>query len=405
MQAPHQAALPDDLAIVLDGGGARAAYQVGLLRWLARRYPELRLPIITGVSAGAINAVFLASHPGSLSEAADELSRLWSTLTVDEVFRVDARSLGRNIMHWGLRLVSGGRALAPPLRGLVDTAPLRRTLAAALDVSAGGEIPGIERNLRDGRLSGLVVITSSYTTGQTVAWVQGRDLRDWDRAFRCSRQARITVDHVMGSAALPILFPAVELEGAWYGDGGIRLVTPFSPAVHLGANRLLAFSTRYARTRREADQPQVEGYPPPLQIAGQLLNAIFLDDHDRDAMNLARLNQLIADVPPERRHGLRVVDMVLIRPSKDLGRLAREFEPKLPHLFRHLVRSAGARETRSPDLLSLLMFQPDYLKTLIDIGEADAEAQAGPIAALLRAEPPVTPAGSGAPQVAVVPAV
>ncbi len=402
---PPEPTSSDDLAIVLDGGGARAAYQVGLLRWLARRYPDLRLPIITGVSAGAINAVFLASHPGSLTEAADELSRLWSTLTVDEVFRVDARSLGRNVLHWGLRLVSGGRWLAPPLRGLVDNAPLRRTLSAALGVSAGGEIPGIERNLAEGRLAGLVVITSSYTTGQTVAWVQGRDLRDWDRPFRCSHQSRITVDHIMASAALPLLFPAVELEGTWHGDGGIRLMTPLSPAVHLGANRLLAFSTRYNRTRREADQPQVEGYPPPLQIAGQLLNAIFLDDHDRDAMNLARLNQLLADVPPERRQGLRVVDMVLIRPSQDLGRLAREFEPRLPRVFRHLVRGAGARDTQSPDLLSLLMFQSDYLKKLMDIGEADAEAQAGPIAALLRADAPVSPAASGAPQVAVVPAV
>ncbi len=313
---PLEPAPPDDLAIVLDGGGARAAYQVGLLRWLARRYPDLRLPIITGVSAGAINAVFLAAHPGPLAAAVDELSRLWSELTVEKVFRVDARSLGRNVASWGLRLISGGRVLGPPLRGLVDTAPLRRTLATSLGLNGSAEVTGIARNLREGRLAGLAVITSSYTTGQTVAWVEGRELKDWDRPFRCSRQTRVTLDHVMASAALPLLFPAVALEQAWYGDGGIRLVTPFSPAVHLGANRLLAFSTRYNRSQREADQPQVEGYPPPLQIAGQLLNAIFLDDHDRDAMNLARLNQLVAALPPDRRHGLRVVDMVLIRPSK-----------------------------------------------------------------------------------------
>ena len=371
----------DDLAIVLDGGGARAAYQVGLLRWLGRKYPHLRLPIITGVSAGAINAVFLAAHPGPLDAAVEELSNLWRTLTVDKVFLADPASLGRSVMHWGLRLLLGGRAVRPPLRGFVDTAPLRETLAKAFRVDADGEIDGIRRGVIDGRLVALAVMTSSYTTGQTVAWVEGKNLEDWERPFRRSRQTTITVDHVMASAALPLLFPAVELDNAWYGDGGIRLVTPLSPAVHLGANRLLAFSTRYSRSDSEAEQPQVYGYPPPLQIAGQLLNAIFLDDHDRDALTLRRINSLVSLVPPEARQKLRPVDIVLVRPSQDLGKLAGEYEPTLPHSFRYLVRSAGARDTRSPDLLSFLLFQPDYIKRLMDIGEEDGERQAAEIGA------------------------
>ncbi len=373
----------DDLAIVLDGGGARAAYQVGLLRWLGRRYPTLRLPIITGVSAGAINAVFLAAHQGPLQAAVEDLSALWSALTVDKVFRVDALTLGRNLMYWGLRLVSGGRILAPPLRGLLQTGPLRETLRSAFGTGDTGEIGGIARNVEEGRLVALAVLTSSYTTGQTVAWVHGRGIQDWDRPFRCSRQARLTVDHVMASTALPLLFAAIPLDHAWYGDGGIRLVTPFSPALHLGANRLLAFSTRYARSPSEAAQPQVEGYPPPLQVAGQLLNAIFLDDHERDATNLRRINDLVAALPPDKRGHLRPVDMVLVRPSQDLGRLSREFEARMPRSFRYLARGAGARDTRSPDLLSLLMFQPDYIRTLMEIGEADGERQAGEIDALV----------------------
>ena len=379
MTLPHR----DDLAIVLDGGGARAAYQVGLLRSLGRRYPNLRLPIITGVSAGAINAVFLAAHPGPFGAAVEELSDLWRALTVDKVFNVHPGSLGRTVAHWGLRLLLGGRAVRPPLRGFVDTAPLRETLTAAFRVDAHGEIAGIRRSVLEGRLVALAVITSSYTTGQTVAWVEGKNLEDWERPFRRSRQARITVDHVMASAALPLLFPAVELDSAWYGDGGIRLVTPLSPAVHLGANRLVAFSTRYSRTVREADQPQVEGYPPPLQIAGQLLNAVFLDDHDRDALTLRRINSLVSALPPESRQGLRPVDIVLVRPSQDLGKLASEYEPSLPSSFRYLVRSAGARDTRSPDLLSFLLFQPDYIKRLMEIGEADGERQAAEIGALI----------------------
>jgi NTE family protein len=374
----------DDLAMVLDGGGARAAYQVGLLRALARRHPDLRLPMLTGVSAGALNAVFLAAHPGPFAAAVEELSDIWSSLTVDHVFRDDSSSLLGNLLHWGVRLVGGGRTVAPPFRGLVDTAPLRRTLENVLKPDENGVIPGIARNLESNRLLGLAIVTSSYTTGGSVTWVQGREVQDWDRPFRMSRQAPITIDHVMASAALPFLFPAVQLGNAWYGDGGIRLLTPLSPAVHLGANRLLAFSTRYARKRNDAEQPQVHGYPPPIQIADQLLSAIFLDDHDHDAMNLARLNELLDDLPPEKRHGLRLIDLVFIRPSEDIGRLAAEYEVRLPFFLRHLLRSAGARKTTNPHLLSLMMFEPGYVKRLMEIGEADGEARADDIATLLQ---------------------
>ena len=375
----------DDLAIVLDGGGARAAYQVGLLRWIARRHPKLRLRLLTGVSAGAINAVFLASHRGPFSSAVDDLSTIWASLTIDQVFRVDTRSLVGNLWQWGLRLVSGGGTIAPPLSGLVDTTPLRRTLETVFTLAPSGEIEGIGDNLDAGRLAAVAIVTSSYTTGRSVAWVQGRDIQDWERPFRHSTQTHLTVDHVMASTALPLLFPAVKLENAWYGDGGIRRIAPLAAAIHLGASRILAFSTRYTRSQDEAERPQVRGYPAPMQIAGQLLNAIFLDDHDRDALNLARINHLLADLPPEKRCGLRIIDLVLIRPSQDIGRLAADFEVRLPRFFRHLVRSAGARETSSPDLLSLLMFDPAYLKALVDIGEADAEARADDIDAILKA--------------------
>jgi len=288
--------------------------------------------------------------------------------------------------------VSGGGTVAPPLRGLVDTEPLRRTLVTALGSNADSEIAGIARNLASKKLVGLAVVTSSYTTGRTVAWVEGHNIQDWERPFRHSRQTRLTVDHVVASSALPLLFPAVKLDGAWYGDGGIRLITPFAAAIHMGANRLLAFSTKYPRTTADADRPQVTGYPPPAQIAGQLLNAIFLDDHERDALTLSRINWLLADMPPERRQGLRILDLVFIRPSTNLGRLAGDFEPRLPWMLRHLLRSAGARATTNPDLLSLLMFDPGYLKALMEIGEADAEAHAQEIDSLLK--PSTAPPGN-----------
>ena len=379
------------MAIVLTGGGARAAYQVGYLRWIARNVPDVNFPIITGVSAGAINAAFLASYPGTQGEAIERLTTLWESLSVKQVFRVDTSSLLGNLAKWSVRLVSGGGAVAPVVRGLVDTDPLRHTLEAAFKISEDGMSRGVAQQLRSRRLWALAIVTSNYTTGQSVIWTQGRNLKDWERPARRSRQTTISLDHVMASAALPLFFPAVALDGEWYGDGGIRLTAPCSPAIHLGATRILSLSTRYTKTLEEAAQPEVVGYPPPLQISGQLLNAIFLDDLGRDAQELQRINMLLREVPPEKRRGLRPIQLLVARPSQDLGRLVAEYEPRLPRLFRHLTRSLGSRETSTPDVLSLLAFDPDYISALIAIGEADAAKQAGEIRALLGVDIVSTP--------------
>ena len=373
----------NDVAIVLTGGGARAAYQVGFLRWIARNIPDVNFPIVTGVSAGAINAAFLASYPGPQDEAIEHLTTLWESLSVEQVFRVDTSSLLSNVARWSLRLVSGGGTIAPTVRGLVDTDPLRDTLENAFSFTEDGMSSGVARQLTSRRLWALAIVTSSYTTGQSVIWIQGRDLTDWERPERRSRQTSISLDHVMASAALPLFFPAIELCGAWYGDGGIRLTTPCSPAIHLGATRILALSTRHDASREEADQPKVAGYPPPLQISGQLLNAIFLDDLSRDAQELQRINMLLRDVPREKRRGLRPIQLVVARPSRDLGKLVAEYESRLPRLFRHLTRSLGSRETSTPDILSLLAFDPQYISALITIGESDAATHADEIRALL----------------------
>ena len=374
----------DMLGIVLTGGGARAAYQVGFLRWMAQQFPEMNFPILTGVSAGAINAAYLASHTGTQVEAVEHLNELWRELTVDKVFRVDAPSLISHVARWGLRLLSGGSPLAPRVQGMVDTTPLTETLRTGFGLIPGGdELPGIVHNLEEGRLCALGIVTSNYNTGQSVTWIQGRDLTAWERPKRRSRKSRLTLEHVMASSALPLFFPAVNLEGNWHGDGGIRLTAPCSPAIHLGATCILVVSTQYKASTNEAGEPMIRGYPPPLQIAGQLLNAIFLDDLSRDAQNLDRINMLLSGVPHERRQGLRPIKLLVARPSRDLGKMVAAFEPKLPPVFRYLVRSLGSRETSSPDVLSLLAFDPEYLGALIDLGEADAAAQADEISAFL----------------------
>jgi NTE family protein len=381
--APHTA-YPDlapgqlrALGLVMGGGGARAAYQVGMLRALAKRAPDLEVPIITGTSAGAINAVHLAAHPGTFAEAVEDLVRLWSDLRMDQVFRVDSPYLARNLLRWGLQLATGGWLRGPgELRSLVETMPLRRFLCRALGTPGGSDRPieGIRANIEAGRLRALAISTSSYTTGRSVTWVEGREgLTPWERPLRRARVTRMTVDHVMASAALPLIFPAVQVGGEWYGDGGIRLSAPLSPALHLGADRILAISTRFDRTTAEEERPQVEGYPPPAQVAGQLMNAVFLDLLDQDTWRVQQTNRLLRHVPPEERGDLRVVDIVTLRPSLDLGRLAADFEIDLPRFFRFLVRGLGTDRTRSPDLLSFVLFEPGYLGRLIELGEKDAE--------------------------------
>ena len=366
-----------DLALMLSGGGARAAYQVGFLRVLAREFPGVVPGILTGVSAGGINAAYLAARQGTFEQKVEHLAEIWSGIRIDDVFRVDLRDLAARTVRWGSRLLGGGRQPLTQARSMVDTAPLRQLVGRLLEAN-GAEVPGIQRSLDEGWLRAIALTASSYTTGQSVTWVQTRDdcrIDSWERPQRKSIGCRLGVEHVMASAALPFFFPAVEVDGAWYGDGGIRLTAPLAPAVHLGATRIIAVSTRYARSRDEADRPAIAGYPPPAQVAGVLYNAIFLDQLDNDALEMGRINELISRLPESARGGHRRIDLLLLRPSVDLGRLANDYEPDLPRPFRFLARGLGTRETRSNDMLSLVMFQPDYLRRLIGLGEADAAAR------------------------------
>ncbi len=365
-----------DLALMLSGGGARAAYQVGFLRLLAREFPDVVPGILTGVSAGGLNAAYLAARQEAFATTVERLADAWTGIRIEDVFRVDLRDLASRTIRWGGRLLGGGSHPVQPARSLVDTAPLRELVGRLLDADGSG-IPGIAQSLQAGWLRAIALTASSYTTGQSVTWVQTRDCRieAWERPQRKSVSCQLIVEHVMASASLPFFCPAIEVDGSWYGDGGIRLTAPLSPAVHLGAKRIIAVSTRYARSRDEADRPVIAGYPPPAQVAGVLYNAIFLDQLDGDALELRRINDLIARLPDSERSGFRHVDLLLLRPSVDLGRLANDYEPELPRPFRFLTRGLGTRETRSNDMLSLVMFQGDYVRRLIDIGEADAAAR------------------------------
>lgn len=374
----------NELAFALGGGGARGAYQLGFLRHLARRYPDLAVPILTGVSAGAINAAHLANNIDSFAGKVQRLTELWCGISVDQVFRADLRSLLSHLLRWGAQLtVLGGRRGIPQVRGLVDTSPLHRFLCRALECD-DGSLPRVEQNLASGALRALAITATNYATGQTVTWYQGRGVEAWRRPWRVSVATRLRLEHVMASASLPLFFPAVKVGETWYGDGGVRLHSPLAPAVHLGAGRIVAVSTRHRQADQAAPHEVISGYPPPAQVLGVLLNAIFLDLLDQDAMQLERVNSLIDDPLVRAKHPeLRPVRLLILRPSHDLGELARDYEPRLPAGFRFLTRRLGTRETRSQDLLSMVMFQGDYVDRLIDMGEADADARADEIAAII----------------------
>ncbi len=374
---------PVELCLALGGGGARGAYQVGVLRAVADRYPDLEVPLITGVSAGSINAAHLANHTGGFREKVEDLVGLWSDLTIDQVFRVSPWDLAGHLARWGLELsLLGGSERAEHVRGLVDTTPLADFLDRHL-ACVEGRLCGIERNLAEGRLRAVALPTTSYATGRTITWFEGRGVEPWERPNRRGLPCELRLEHVLASSALPFFFPAIEVEGQWYGDGGLRLTAPLAPAIHLGAGRILAVSTRYGRSSAEAAELDFQGYPPPAQIAGILLNAIFLDLLDHDAAHLERINDLLAQLPSGGASPFRRVGLFVVRPSVDIGRLARRHEPKLPRAFRFLTRRLGTQRSRTSDLLSLVMFEPGYLQRLMDIGERDARERLDELAAFL----------------------
>lgn len=365
---------PGKLGLVLSGGGARGAYQAGVLAYIGEFFPETRFPIITGVSAGAINSAQLAQHVGGIGSAVQDLAESWRGIEAQAVYEPKslfqmARRLfwNRDISHMSEeQLREGSHALA-------DTSPLREYLIGALRASPEGRLVGIEDNLRRGALEAYAVITTNYATGQAVVFIEGEKKERWKRADRLSVKAELTVDHIMASTALPLIFPAVRLGDAWYGDGGISLNAPLAPALHLGADHLLAIATRYPRSRREADQPQILGYPPLAQILGLMLGSVFNDTLDQDVEMTTRLNHLLEKLPASERGLLRPVKLCVIRPSRDIAHMARAYEVKLEGFLNFLTTSLGSAETRSPEWLSMILFQREYVEQLMEVGYEDAE--------------------------------
>ncbi len=353
------------IGLVLSGGGARSAYQVGVLQFLAERLPDFRFPIYTGVSAGAINATYLAGHGGAFLEATRGLRAAWSGLSSDRVFRLNLGPLTTA----GIRWLAAGSPGRKTMRSLVDTSPLRQFLRGMIRTE------GIDANIASGRLRALGLSSMSYTTGETITFVHGADgIRPWERAMRRGVLDRITIDHVMASSALPLIFPAVRVGDHYFGDGAVRQGAPLAPAIHLGADRILAIANRYPHPWENGPGNADPLQPLPAQIIGHLFHSVFLDALDADAERLETVNRLVARTSSASRD-LRAIRFLVVRPSQDVGKLAVSYREMLPRPMRVLLRGLGAYRAKDANFLSYLIFAEPFLTRLMDLGYEDAQRQ------------------------------
>lgn len=379
-------------ALVLTGGGARGAYQAGVLRGIAELLgPDagsFPFSILTGVSAGAINASFLAAQPGAFDAGARALCELWATLQPKSVIKTDALTIGKLGARWFRDLTSGGSLGRERITHLLDSSPLRKFLGDKIDFEQ------IQRNIRTRGLRAVSCTATNYTTGTAMTFFDGEDdIAPWTRSARLGKRERLGVDHVLASAAIPIFFGPVRLGNAYFGDGGIRMGTPLSPAIHLGAERILAVGIRYCRPNEEVyelNEAAEAGSLTLADIAGVLLNALFLDALDADAERLLRINQTVELLHPERLaahpYHLRRIPFLALRPSRDLGALAADQFDRFPRILRYLLKGMGAGRDKGWDLLSYLAFDASYTTCLIEVGYEDALRQRREIEAFFAGE-------------------
>jgi NTE family protein len=383
------------LGLVLTGGGARSAFQVGAMRAIATMLGSGPLPfdVVTGISAGALNTVALASGADDFAATAEALARTWLSLTQERVYRTGALGLARIGTRWIIDLSAGGLIRRSGINYLLDPSPLRELLEREIPLGR------MRRHLRAGRLRGVAVSATNYHTAAGVTFYEGdAGIQPWTRASRVGVRSRLTLEHVMASAAIPVFFPPVRLGEAFYGDGCVRMNYPMSPAVHLGADRILAVSVRHLRQPGDTlhdERGGRAGRMPVSEIAGVLLNSVFLDSLDSDYERLQRVNRTVALVPRDRLNrsdlDIRRIPALVLRPSQDLGRLAADEYHRFPAMLRYLLRGIGAGGGTGEDLLSYLAFEPVYIRRVMELGFADAMARRDELEAFLAGAPVAEP--------------
>lgn len=375
--------------LILSGGGSRAAYQVGVLGAIADLLPDAAcnpFPVIVGTSAGAVNAVGLACGALHFSQAIRRLNSVWQGFHCGHIYRSDWPGvLHQSSRFFGHNLLGLGRDIPA---ALLDNSPLRELLERELDFS------GISAAVRTRQLRAVAVTAFGYDSGQAVTFYQGRAAIDpWYRHRRVGVPTRLGVEHLMASAAIPLLFPAVRLGREYFGDGAVRQTAPISPALHLGASRVLVVGVSGNPLGMNPNSEEVRphaGRPPTLaQIGGHLLNSTFIDNLESDIELLERINRMSRAISAESRPrnlSSEQVEVLVISPSRPLDEIAARHRREMPRAIRSFLRGPGATQASGAGVLSYLLFEPGYCNELIELGYQDAMAKRSELQSFLGLE-------------------
>ncbi len=371
------------LGLILSGGGARAAYQIGVLKAVASilpRHARNPFPIICGTSAGALNAVTLAANAQSYRKGVQYLSNIWKNFQVGDIYRADPVGVFSNSARWfaGVLLSTVGINKLNHV-SLLDNSPLADLVNKTLPPDK------IQENIDAGYLHALSITVSGYASGHSVTFYQGeKNIQSWQRARRHSIPVQINAPHLLASSAIPFLFPAIHINREYFGDGSMRQIAPISAALHLGATRVLIIGLGQGGPEQPR-QAHMDEYPSLAHIAGHALDSIFLDSMEADLERLQRINRTVSLMHEDARKAvkLRHIDVLLIEPSQPIDAIAVRYAQRLPWTIRFLLRGVGAMRRSGANLVSYLLFEKEFCRALIDLGYHDAMKRKDEIRAFL----------------------
>ncbi len=373
-------------ALVLTGGGARAAYQVGVLSAIAKFVPRnhaIPFPILCGTSAGAINSTALGCYASCFQLGVKKLEWMWKNLDTSKIYHNDTRGVFGHIGKGILASFQADYASKLP-RSLLNSEPLRQLLNSVMNFKR------IDNNILRGYLSAISVTASSYSTGNSISFYQANDsIRPWERAKRCGQASQLNSEHLMASAAIPLVFPSTKIKNQHFGDGSVHQLSPLSPAIHLGAKRIFVIGVEQPKEPMHVNENNPHP-PTAATIAGHLLDSVFADTMNSDLERMARINETLKLIPKSKKEnmeGLKHIDSFIINPSHDFNAIALNFYNDLPLPVRVLLRSAGISNDSESSIISYLLFERNFCSELINLGFKDAMEQENQIKHFLNLYP------------------